>query len=237
MTFGSLFTGIGGMDLGLERAGMECKWQVEIEPSAVRLLEERWPNVRKYGDITTVESAELEPVDLLAGGFPCQDVSFAGLGAGLSGARSGLWFHMLRIVRDLRPKYVLVENVSALFIRGFGRVLADLAEVGYSAEWDSLQAGYFGAPHERERVFILAYPNKEHGEAGLGPESNRPRPIFAGSDCESFPIWLQAANQFIGMDDGVPAKVYQACVSGIGNAVVPQVAEWIGRRIIEESSR
>lgn len=231
MTFGSLFSGIGGMDLGLERAGMECKWQVEIDPFCQKVLAKHWPGVKRYGDITGVN--DLERIDLLCGGFPCQDVSFAGLGAGLSGSRSGLWFEMLRIIRLLRPRFVLVENVSALLFRGIGRVVSDLAAVGYDSEWDCIQAGYFGAPHERDRLFILAYPDQKHGEARMGNQQNRQEPIFAGRNIAGLPLWVQAADQFIGVDDGLPAGVYRHRVGGVGNAVAPFVAEWIGRRILE----
>ena len=147
MTFGSLFSGIGGLDLGLERAGMTCKWQVEIDPYCTKVLEKHWPGVKRYGDIRTVTAAE--HVDLIAGGFPCQDISHMGKRAGLAGHRSGLWSEMLRIVGEIRPDYVLVENVSGLLVRGAWRVLADLAEIGFDAEWDTLRAGDFGAPHER----------------------------------------------------------------------------------------
>jgi DNA (cytosine-5)-methyltransferase 1 len=116
VTFGSLFAGIGGMDLGLERAGMECKWQVEINPFCQKVLAKHWPNVRRYGDITAVE--QLEYVDVIAGGFPCQDISYAGAGAGIDGERSGLWSEMLRIIRIVRPRFVIVENVAALLTRG-----------------------------------------------------------------------------------------------------------------------
>lgn len=231
MTFGSLFSGIGGMDLGLERAGMQCRWQVEIDPYCTKVLERHWPHVMRYQDVRMVREAER--VDLIAGGFPCQDVSFAGLGAGLEGERSGLWFEMLRIVRELRPRFVLVENVSALLIRGMGRVLADLAASGYDAEWDSLQAGYFGAPHERERIFILAYSNQVDGEAGMGNFKDRQKPIFAGRDIPCLPIRLQAASQFIGVDDGIPAGVYRHRVGGVGNAVAPFIGQWIGEKIIQ----
>lgn len=230
MTFGSLFAGVGGVDLGLERAGLECRWQVEVDPYNTKVLERHWPNVKRYGDIRAVES--VEPVDLIAGGFPCQDVSHMGLREGLSGDRSGLWFQMLRIVREFRPSYVLVENVSGLLVRGLWRVLADLAEIGFDAEWDALQAGYFGAPHERERIFILAYPNESNGPARVGAEQIWPRPIFAGSDIPSFPLWIQAADSFIGMDDGLPARFYKPRGGGVGNAVAPFIAEWIGRRIM-----
>jgi DNA (cytosine-5)-methyltransferase 1 len=99
LTFGSLFTGIGGMDLGLERAGMKCRWQVEINDYRQRVLAARWPHVKRYGDITKLTGDELEPVDCIAGGFPCQDISFAGYGAGLDGERSGLWYEFARIIR------------------------------------------------------------------------------------------------------------------------------------------
>lgn len=230
LTFGSLFSGIGGMDLGLERAGMDCRWQCEIDPYCNKVLEKHWPHVKRYTDVRTV--SDVERVGLIAGGFPCQDVSFAGLGAGLEGERSGLWFEMLRIIRHLRPRFVLVENVSALLIRGMGRVLADLAKSGYDAEWDSLQAGYFGAPHERERIFILAYSHEINREAGMGNLENWPKPIFAGRDIPSLPIRLQAASQFIGVDDGLPAGVYRHRVGGVGNSVAPFVAEFIGLHIL-----
>ena len=234
LTFGSLFAGIGGMDLGLDRAGMECRWQVEIDPYCTKVLERHWPHVKRYGDITKIGGGELEPVDLVAGGFPCQDVSFAGTGAGLAGDRSGLWFEMLRIIRNIRPGYVLVENVAALLVRGMGRVLADLASIGFDAEWDRLPAGHFGAPHERERIFILAYPNESNGAARMGNLKNWQRPIFAGRDIPRLPFWLQAADSFIGVDDGIPVGAYRHCGGGVGNSVAPPVAEWIGRRIIED---
>jgi DNA (cytosine-5)-methyltransferase 1 len=233
MKFGSLFSGIGGLDLGLERAGMQCRWQVESDSYCQRVLAKHWPGVPRFGDIRLLDTRELERVDLICGGFPCQDVSLAGLGAGLDGERSGLWSEYLRVVRNLRPRYVLVENVSALLVRGFERVLSDLAVSGYDAEWDSLRAGYFGAPHRRERIFILAYPKEGDGKARMGSVANGTRPIFAGRDCEGFQIWLQAADRFVGMDDGVSARIYLDRAGGLGNAVVPQVAEWIGTRIME----
>lgn len=134
---------------------MTCKWQVEIDPFCQRVLAKHWPHVKRYGDIRTV--GELEGVDLIAGGFPCQDISYAGAGAGIDGARSGLWGEMLRIIRLVRPQFVLVENVSALLTRGIERVLGELAASGYDAEWQSLPAAAFGAPHIRDRVFVVAY--------------------------------------------------------------------------------
>jgi len=138
MTFGSLFAGIGGMDLGLERAGMECRWQVEINPYCRGVLARHWPNVKRYGDIRELTGNDLERVDLIGGGFPCQDVSQAGRRAGIGGQRSGLYAEMLRLVSGLRPRFVLMENVTGLLVRGMGRVLGDLAEIGFDAEWDCI---------------------------------------------------------------------------------------------------
>ena len=164
-SFGSLFAGIGGFDLGLERAGMICKWQVEIDPFCRKVLEKHWPEVTRYGDIREITGSELEPVDLICGGFPCQDISKANQNAaGINGERSGLYRELIRIVRMVRPRFVLMENVAALLSRdnGMGEVLGDLAESGYDAEWQMLSAAAFGAPHIRRRVFILCYP---HGNA------------------------------------------------------------------------
>jgi site-specific DNA-cytosine methylase len=122
-TFGSLFAGIGGMDLGLERAGLTCRWQVEIDPYCRKVLAKHWPDVPKLEDVRDAGAHNLQPVGLIAGGFPCQDISNAGKRAGIDGERSGLWSEYARIIRELRPRYVLVENVSALLARGFERVL------------------------------------------------------------------------------------------------------------------
>src|SRR5882724_8456244 len=153
LTFGSLFTGIGGMDLGLERAGMICKWQVEINEYASKVLTKHWPNVTRLRDVRDVGRHNLAAVDLICRGFPCQDISNAGKRAGIDGERSGLWSEFARIIRDLRPRFVLVENVAALLDRGLGRVLRDFAERGYDAEWSSLSACSMGAPHMRRRLF------------------------------------------------------------------------------------
>jgi len=169
LTFGSLFAGIGGFDLGLERAGMACAWQVEREPYAVRVLEKHWPNVRRHDDVCTFPPAEGNwAVDLICGGFPCQDISFAGKGLGLAGKRSGLWVEMHRIIGELRPRYVIVENVAALLARGMETVLGDLSEIGYDAEWHVIPASAVGAPHRRDRVWIVAHASCEHSTQERG---------------------------------------------------------------------
>jgi DNA (cytosine-5)-methyltransferase 1 len=167
VTFGSLFSGIGGLDLGLERAGMECRWQVEIDPYCQRVLAKHWPNVERFSDVKEVGSHNLKPIDLICGGFPCQDISLAGKGAGLEGERSGLWWEFHRIIMQLRPRYVIVENVGALVVRGLDVVLGSLAEGGYDASWDHIPAAAVGAPHRRDRIFIVAYaPSIGHGAGG-----------------------------------------------------------------------
>ena len=166
MRVGSLFSGVGLGDLGLTLAGMEIVFQVEIEPYARKVLELRWPDVPKFGDIREVEGRLTPPCDILAGGFPCQDISTAGKGAGIGGERSGLWKEFARLIREIRPRYVLVENVTALLGRGLGVVLGDLAEIGYDAEWDCIPASALGAPHQRDRIWIVAYSRHRSGGDG-----------------------------------------------------------------------
>ena len=155
-TFGSLFAGIGGIDLGLERAGFECRWQVEIDPFCRQVLAKHWPSVHRHDDVRTAGAACLEKVDVICGGFPCQDISHAGKREGIGGARSGLWKEYARIVGEIQPKAILIENVAALRGRGLNVVLTDLAALGYSAEWDCIPAAAVGAPHRRDRIFIIA---------------------------------------------------------------------------------
>lgn len=157
-TFGSLFAGIGGIDLGFERAGLECKWQVEIDDYATKVLEKHWPDVSRWRDVKTFppDADNNWSVDVIAGGFPCQDISTAGKGAGINGERSGLFFEIIRLAGQLRPRAIVLENVSALLVRGMGTVLAELAKVGYDAEWHCIPAAAVGAPHRRDRVFVIA---------------------------------------------------------------------------------
>jgi DNA (cytosine-5)-methyltransferase 1 len=154
---GSLFSGYGGLDMAAEALGFgPTAWHCEIEPAPARVLAHRWPGVPNLGDITAVDWTQVQPVDVITGGFPCQDISNAGKRAGIEGARSGLWSHYADAVRVLRPRLVLVENVGALLGRGMGRVLGDLAALGYDARWVSVRASDAGAPHGRQRIFIVA---------------------------------------------------------------------------------
>lgn len=157
LTVGSLFAGIGGFDLGFERAGFVTAWQVEINDYCRKVLEKRFPHAERYADIRECGAHNLKPVDVICGGFPCQDISNAGLRAGIDGERSGLWREMHRIISELRPRYVVVENVAALLGRGISRVLGDLSEIGYDAEWQVISASDVGAQHLRERLWIVAY--------------------------------------------------------------------------------
>jgi DNA (cytosine-5)-methyltransferase 1 len=319
---GSLFSGIGGFDLGFERAGMRVSWQIEQDPYCRAVLARHFPEAVRFEDVREVGEENLAPVDLLCGGFPCQDLSPAGRGAGIDGARSGLWSEFARIVCELRPRYVVVENVPALLTgkgkrweRGpIGRVLGDLAEARYDAEWASLSAREFGAPHLRKRVWIVAYPardaeagaaaeprperqragtrgergratdladpdaQRQPGRAGeLGPAGRgepedgrraggesladadkRRRPgraaaargaspdadgpdrkargadrLGEGQPAERPPCagWWAAEPAVGRVAHGVPNRVDR--LAALGNALVPQIAEWIGRRILD----
>lgn len=169
-----LFSGIGGFSLGLERAGMRTVGFCEIEPFARGVLAKHWPDIPCSHDIETREFTEGE-ADVICGGFPCQDISLAGAGAGLAGERSGLWRHLLRAIRLVRPRYAIVENVAALLNRGMGTVLGDLAEIGQDTEWHCISARAVGAPHIRDRIWIVAADpaRGRHGLDGLGQALER----------------------------------------------------------------
>ena len=249
LTFGSLFAGIGGFDLGFERAGMQCRWQVEIDEYANRVLAKHWPDVRRWLDVRTWPQPDTERVDVICGGFPCQDVSVAGNAEGLEGQRSGLWFDFARIVRELGPRVVVVENVAALRIRGLDRVLGTLANLGYDAEWSTISACSLGAPHTRERLFIIAYRHESgwkwpsrntHGCDGVrgvsqweaAPSSSEWRNVehWIKSSVETGGGIIPAAERG-GMADGIRDRLDR--IGGCGNAVVPQIAESIGEIIMK----
>lgn len=155
---GSLFSGVGLCDLGLSWAGMQHSFFCEVDPFCRSVLAKHWPDIPIYEDVKTLKGSELPPVDVLCGGFPCQDVSSGGLRAGIrQDTRSGLWLEYARLIGELRPKYAIIENVRGLLSLGINIVLGDLAALGYDAEWEIVPAAVFGAPHHRERVFIVAY--------------------------------------------------------------------------------
>jgi DNA (cytosine-5)-methyltransferase 1 len=248
LTVGSLFSGIGGLDLGLERAGMRVIWQAEIEPYCRAVLKKRWPSVKLYGNVGEIDERTPRP-DLVCGGFPCQPVSVAGKRLAQRDER-WLWPEFARVLRILRPRLVLVENVPGLAIRGFGDVLGDLAALGYDAEWDCISAAALGAPHLRNRIFLvgsLVRPSSSGGEQHDEPGSAEP-----GNDGEARPLAGGGGRLVF---DGTPpvrtafwseepcARTIEERSQGhvdrlkaLGNAVVPQVAEWIGVQIMKRET-
>lgn len=228
-TFGSLFSGIDGLGLGLERAGWELRWQVEIDGWCRRVLGKHWPHVRRFADIREISAEEREPVDLIAGGFPCQDISSArtrNARAGLTGSQSGLWTEFRRFIWALGPTWALIEN-SDQWRRWVPAARADLARMGYASLPVVLQAGSFGAPHRRPRCFVVAHADGESEplrSLHAAVASLRPLPMGSGH-------WRTSPPGGFRVDDGVPDGVHRS--QGLGNAVVPQVAEWIGRRLMD----
>jgi DNA (cytosine-5)-methyltransferase 1 len=271
VTAGSLFSGIGGIDLGLERAGMTIRWQVEKDAWCRRVLSKHWPDVPKYEDITTLTGHELERVDVLAGGFPCQPASVAGTRKGNEDVEKWLWPHFEKLIRVLRPRIVLVENVPGLFtVNGgaaFGEIIGSLASMRYDCEWDVISAADVGAPHLRKRVWIVAHADSEglqgmrgkrsdagrentSGYAGSGcvavadaegffsnggydNRGGRSRPLSesgnSGEEARSIGGWWAVEPNVGRVAHGVSKRVDR--LRGLGNAVVPQIVEWIGRRI------
>lgn len=228
---------------------MVCKWQVEIDDYCNKVLEAHWPDVSKYREVRDVKGEDLESVDLICGGFPCTPISVAGERKAQEDKR-WLWPEFARIIRDLRPRYVLVENVPGLRYKTksgaapMGDILGDLASLGYDAEWESIPAAAFGAPHLRYRVFIVAYAN---GERWSGESK-----IFSGVISQEVSEETQwklsrticstngkaALPESCGVYDGIPQGLHSnKRIAVLGNAVVPQVAEWIGKKIIEFDMR
>lgn len=203
---GSLFSGAGLCDLGLSWAGFTHQWFCELDPFCHSVLTRHWPSVPVFGDITTLNGKELPRIDVLCGGFPCQDVSQGGLRAGIKqGTRSGLWFEYLRVISETQPRYVIIENVRGLLSCGIEIVLQDVANIGYDAEWAVLPAAACGAPHHRERVFIVAYP---HGQrSGGGPRILAPLQRIVGEHQQP---WLVSDWLGIRFDRAAKASARQA---------------------------
>jgi DNA (cytosine-5)-methyltransferase 1 len=285
-----LFSGVGGFSLGLERTGgFETVAFCEMKPHAQAVLAKNFPGVPCHSDVTTYDFKEGE-ADVITAGFPCQDISFAGAGAGLSGARSGLYREVIRAIRVVRPKYTVLENVAALLSRGLDVVLGDLASIGNDAEWHCIPASAVGAPHRRDRIWIVANPRGEQHEGGSAPLSGTLAAELAWSDtdaagercgeegqlryqqpeerpsslCEevadaagdgrqqgaqdtrrsregnsprqeprpwSGDRWWSVEPNVGRVADGVPSRVDR--LAELGNAVVPQIPEIIGRAILE----
>lgn len=180
MRVGSLFSGIGGMDLGLERAGMEIIWQSEVDEYASAILQKHWPSVPNLGDIRAIDTSDIAPVDLICGGFPCQPVSHAGRRQGKDDDR-WLWPFMYQVIESVRPTWVLGENVVGLITMGLDDILSDLGNLGYSTWQAVIPAASVQAPHIRERVFVVAHTDsvRQPQSQGSQPEQRR-RSVHGG---------------------------------------------------------
>ena len=188
---GSLFSGVGLCDLGLEWAGMGHAFFCEVDPFCRSVLRRHWPGIPIYEDVRELRGVDLPPVDVLCGGFPCQDVSLAGKRKGIAkGTRSGLWHEYARLIEEIRPGYVIVENVPGLLAAGVEAVLQDLAACGYDAEWEELPAAAVGAPHRRERVFLVAYPHCDGRDPEHGVLSSLGRDVGEGDQSWRVAPWL-----------------------------------------------
>ncbi|HWV44569.1 MAG TPA: DNA (cytosine-5-)-methyltransferase [Nitrospira sp.] len=235
-----LFSGIGGFSLGLERTGgFETVAFCEIEPFPRKVLAKHWPNVPCYEDVRTLTGERLAAdgiaVDVICGGFPCQDLSTAGSGTGLDGDRSGLWFEFARLIREIRPQFVILENSPELLNGWMGDILRPLAQCGYDAEWDCIPARAVGAPHLRYRLWLIAYPSGD----GLQRQRKYPKSINPTPDAfrEANPLvdaFQRKAMPFVCRGhDGVSKQVDEARNYALGNAVLPQIPELIGHAILE----
>ena len=237
------FSGLGGFTLGLETTGgFETVAFCEIEEFPRKVLKKHWPDVPIYEDVRNVTRERLESdgirPDIVCGGFPCQDLSVAGNQKGIHADRSGLWSELCRIIGEVRPRYAIIENVTALISgdqgRWFQRVLWDISQIGYDAEWHCISASELGAHHHRDRVWIIAYPRR------IGQQKQR-RLINAISKKEGAyreASWVVDAFQRNALPyvctrhDGIPKELAESGLKGLGNAVVPQIPELIGRAIM-----
>jgi len=237
----ALFAGVGGGILGGKILGWRTLCAVEIESFCIERLMQRqneghiepfpiWDDIRTFKGF-----AWRGHVDIISGGFPCQDISVAGKGAGIEGERSGLWSEMFRLVCEVRPRFVFVENSPTLTCRGLGRVLGDLASVGYDAEWDVFGAHHLGAPHKRDRIWILAYSNSEHGKTPSVFSKANSKSKKASSRKWTDVFYVNHGNNNIEFrdedkpyicrgDNGFSEDVDR--LKAIGNAQVPQVAAY-----------
>ncbi len=245
-----LFSGIGGFSLGLERTGgFETVAFCKIEEFPRKVLNKHWPEVPIYHDVRTLTKDILDrdgiAVDVITGGFPCQDLSVAGKRAGMGeGTRSGLWSEIVRLIGELRPRYVIVENVAGLLSgpsekRGgwFGRVLGDLAKCGYDAEWENIPASALGAPHRRERVWIVAHPERSGREGLVSNHSILGRKGTQHSvTCNrvtSGGFAMGISQRGIRVRDGIPVQLHRNRIAACGNSVFHQIPELIGHAILE----
>jgi DNA (cytosine-5)-methyltransferase 1 len=239
-----LFSGIGGFSLGLERTGgFETVAFCEIEKFPQQVLRKHWPEVPIYEDVRELTADTLSrdgiAVDVITGGFPCQDLSSSGSGDGLDGSRSGLWYEFARLIREVRPSYVIVEN-SPNLLSWLGQILGALAEVGLDAEWECIPAASVGAPHIRDRLWVIAHPARERFSGQGELITSVTSKAYPYREAGEFKRAFQDRDlPFVCRGhDGVSQRVDQPAVAALGNAVVPQIPELIGYAILEaEASR
>ncbi len=230
-----LFSGLGGFSLGLERTGgFETVAFCEVDKDAQAVLRKNFPNVRILEDVETADFKSIGPVDVVTAGFPCQDISHAGEGAGLAGERSGLFWHILRAVHLVGQPRIVLENVAALLSRGMGTVLGAMAQIGYDTEWHCIPQNAAGGPTGRDRCWIIADPigvrQSEQGgyikSIGQAPERYREASgIVDAFQGDALPF-------VCGRHDGIPPKLAQSALKQYGNSVDPVFPEIIGRAIL-----
>lgn len=229
LTHGSLFSGIGGFEKGAELAQIETVWNCEYEKHNRKRLAKHWQQTEQYEDVRTLRNPRY--VDIISGGFPCQDISVAGSMEGINGSRSGLWSEMYRVCGEVRPKYIIIENSPALTIRGFEQVLCDLSKIGYDAEWQCISNLAFGYPHRRERIYVIAYSNQIRPQSDIC-ESGGFNSIFRkwasnpgnGYSCAKRILEI-GAHSDIRNDDGFRDWTHR--VGSVGNAVNPTIAYYL----------
>lgn len=235
MRHGSLFSGIGGFDLAAEWMGWDNIFHCEIAEFPRKILNYYWPNAKTHEDITKTDFTIYRgTIDIISGGFPCQDASIAGKQKGLQGQRTGLLYEMLRAIREIRPKYIVAENVANITKINNGHdfriILNELAGLGYNAEWRIIYASEVGAPHKRARLYLVAYPNSIRLFSRKTFLSNVPEKIepfcwnFAGTSLQIIRggAW-NTEPPILCLDDGISRAMARKAIKGYGNAVVPQV--------------
>jgi DNA (cytosine-5)-methyltransferase 1 len=239
-----LFSGIGGFSLGLEKTGgFKTIAFCEIAKFQRKILQQHWPkttiftDVRNVGKYKKVLLEQHGSIDVICGGFPCQDISRAGKGAGIEGEESGLWKNYLGLIETFKPRYVIIENVGRLLDRGLAAILKNLHAVGYDAEWHCIPAFYVGSPQERDRVWIVAYP-MQPGQTGRrasgiswwgGGEGKTGQDGRDRDAKEDVQFWTEPDVGRVAY--GVPDAVDR--INSLGNAIVPQIAELIGHAILD----
>lgn len=229
LTFGSLFSGCGALDLGLERAGMRAAWHCEVDADARAVLMRHWPHVPLFGDVRDVTRPS--PVDLICGGFPCQNLSHANVRTrdGLAGAKSGLWAEFARIVAECDPRFVLVENIADGWREWVPSVRSDLRRLGYASVPLLLRASDFGAPHQGARVFVVA-ASYVQGESARAVDAQMAQlPGLAEPRRQD---WGHPSARALGVADGSSRGVGKARLRLAGNAVVPAMGEALGRALM-----